>query len=111
MWAIIIIIIVDLKIYFAGPLGNCFDYVDSKDYYEACIYDLCHTDPGSDIICPALQEYAQQCREANGLVGLWRAARPQCGESWVHGREERNWYGWIFNTQRSFGFFGMWVIP
>eukprot|EP00057_Strongylocentrotus_purpuratus_P030111 XP_780739.3 PREDICTED: zonadhesin-like [Strongylocentrotus purpuratus] len=61
-----------------GPLGNCFDYVDPKDYYEACIYDLCHTDPGSDIICPALQEYAQQCREANGLVGLWRAARPQC---------------------------------
>ena len=65
--------------FLSGPYGDCFDYIDQEAYYDACVYDLCHTDPGSDVICGSLQEYAQQCREANAIVGDWRALFPECG--------------------------------
>ncbi|XP_071498835.1 zonadhesin-like [Diadema antillarum] len=64
-----------------GPLGGCADFVDVSDYYDACVFDLCFTDPDNDVICGALQEYVQKCRgETNGiLVGDWRASVFQCG--------------------------------
>ncbi|XP_071498841.1 IgGFc-binding protein-like, partial [Diadema antillarum] len=62
-----------------GPLAGCLDFVDVSDYYDACIFDLCFTDPGNNIICSALQEYVQKCRgETNNIIGDWRASVAQC---------------------------------
>ena len=63
-----------------GPFDQCHELVDLTPYHEACVYDLCATLPGDDVLCDSLSQYAQACREAGGSPKDWRSITPQCGK-------------------------------
>ncbi|XP_077455262.1 IgGFc-binding protein-like [Stigmatopora argus] len=63
-----------------GPLADCIDRVDSKQYREDCIYDMILTNGKQDAACEIISAYVEDCQAKGGCVKAWRN-RQRC---WMH---------------------------
>ncbi|XP_043944328.1 mucin-19-like [Protopterus annectens] len=55
-----------------GIFGSCFAEVESKTYYQSCLFSTCTSDRPEDSMCAALGNYAKACAAAGRPVGDWR---------------------------------------
>ncbi|XP_077146435.1 IgGFc-binding protein-like isoform X6 [Ranitomeya variabilis] len=50
----------------------CHDVVDPESFFESCVFDLCALDGGKDILCSALEAYADACQKQGVTIPSWR---------------------------------------
>ncbi|NXB42352.1 FCGBP protein, partial [Leucopsar rothschildi] len=56
----------------SGPFRLCHDTISPSIYVKNCIYDLCANEGRHDVLCHALQIYADDCQEEGINVSDWR---------------------------------------
>ncbi|KAM9782502.1 IgGFc-binding protein [Neosynchiropus ocellatus] len=54
-----------------GAFQACHDVVDPQEFYDGCVYDLCH-DKRKDL-CQILSTYVVVCQEKGALMDEWRS--------------------------------------
>ncbi|KAM8825944.1 IgGFc-binding protein [Synchiropus picturatus] len=54
-----------------GVFQACHDVVDPQDFFDSCVYDLCH-DKQKDL-CQILSTYVLVCQEKGALMDEWRS--------------------------------------
>lgn len=62
-----------LNKYFA----ECETVVESKTYYENCLYDSCAAKDAKNLYCSALHSYATECAQ-NNVKFNWSNEVPEC---------------------------------
>uniref|UniRef100_A0A8C4XEY0 IgGFc-binding protein-like n=1 Tax=Erpetoichthys calabaricus TaxID=27687 RepID=A0A8C4XEY0_ERPCA len=55
-----------------GPFRACHVVLDPSPFLEGCIYDVCLNEGLQALLCQALKNYADMCREAGAIVYNWR---------------------------------------
>ncbi|KAL7982948.1 hypothetical protein Chor_013554 [Crotalus horridus] len=55
-----------------GPFSACHAAVSPAPFQEGCIYDLCALFNDTELLCQALEAYAQLCQEEKVDLGRWR---------------------------------------
>ncbi|XP_039180790.1 zonadhesin [Crotalus tigris] len=56
----------------AGPFSACHAAVSPAPFQEGCVYDLCALFNDTELLCQALEAYAQLCQEEKVDLGRWR---------------------------------------
>ncbi|RMC09520.1 hypothetical protein DUI87_13672 [Hirundo rustica rustica] len=56
----------------SGPFQSCHDTVSPNIYMKNCIHDLCASEGRHDVLCHALQIYADDCLEEGISISDWR---------------------------------------
>ncbi|KAM8804852.1 IgGFc-binding protein [Eudromia elegans] len=57
-----------------GSFENCHAVINPQSYFEACLYDLCALSGAQDVLCGALEAYADACQAAGVTLLPWRNA-------------------------------------
>ncbi|KAM4043769.1 IgGFc-binding protein-like [Anomaloglossus baeobatrachus] len=55
-----------------GLFSVCHAVVDPESFFESCVFDLCALNGGKDILCSALQAYADACQKEGVTIPNWR---------------------------------------
>ncbi|XP_044847386.1 IgGFc-binding protein-like isoform X2 [Mauremys mutica] len=55
-----------------GPFRECHSRVNSSEFFDSCIYDVCVNRGAARILCQALEAYAASCRDHGATVYDWR---------------------------------------
>ncbi|CAM5124515.1 unnamed protein product [Natator depressus] len=55
-----------------GPFRECHSRVNSTEFFDNCIYDVCLNRGATRILCQALEAYAATCRDHGVTVYDWR---------------------------------------
>ncbi|KAM7138226.1 IgGFc-binding protein-like isoform 3-T3 [Macrochelys suwanniensis] len=55
-----------------GPFRECHSRVNSSEFFNSCIYDVCLNRGATRILCQALEAYAATCRDHGVTVSDWR---------------------------------------
>ncbi|TFJ96037.1 F0F1 ATP synthase subunit alpha [Platysternon megacephalum] len=55
-----------------GPFRECHSRVNSSEFFDSCIYDVCLNRGTTKILCQALEAYAATCRDHGVTVYDWR---------------------------------------
>ncbi|XP_074926787.1 IgGFc-binding protein-like [Chelonoidis abingdonii] len=55
-----------------GPFRECHSRVNSSEFFDRCIYDVCLNRGATRILCQALEAYAATCRDQGATVYDWR---------------------------------------
>ncbi|KAM9114653.1 IgGFc-binding protein-like [Pangshura tecta] len=55
-----------------GPFRECHSRVNSSEFFDSCIYDVCVNRGATRILCQALEAYAASCRDHGATVYDWR---------------------------------------
>ncbi|XP_044847312.1 IgGFc-binding protein-like isoform X2 [Mauremys mutica] len=55
-----------------GPFRDCHSRVNSSEFFDSCIYDVCLNRGATRILCQALEAYAASCRDHGVTVYDWR---------------------------------------
>lgn len=61
-----------------GPFRNCHSVIDPQHYFENCKYDLCMGRGLRQLLCKALETYADACQSAGIQVQEWRNMAKCC---------------------------------
>ncbi|TFK04916.1 AFG3-like protein 1 [Platysternon megacephalum] len=57
-----------------GPFGVCHSVINPESFFESCVYDLCVLNGNEQLLCNALETYADACQEAGVTLTQWRNA-------------------------------------
>uniref|UniRef100_A0A674I3T4 VWFD domain-containing protein n=1 Tax=Terrapene triunguis TaxID=2587831 RepID=A0A674I3T4_9SAUR len=57
-----------------GPFGVCHSVINPESIFESCVYDLCAMNGNEQLLCNALETYADACQEAGVTLLQWRNA-------------------------------------
>ncbi|KFO79664.1 Zonadhesin, partial [Cuculus canorus] len=57
-----------------GSFERCHGVINPESYFETCFYDLCALDGSQEVLCTALEAYADACQAAGVTVLPWRNA-------------------------------------
>ncbi|KAM6356993.1 IgGFc-binding protein-like [Alca torda] len=57
-----------------GSFERCHSVINPQDYFDTCFYDLCALNGGQEVLCAALEAYADACQAAGVTVLPWRNA-------------------------------------
>ncbi|XP_010174920.1 alpha-tectorin-like, partial [Antrostomus carolinensis] len=57
-----------------GSFEKCHAVINPQSYFETCFYDLCALSGGQDVLCAALEAYADACQAAGVTLLPWRNA-------------------------------------
>ncbi|XP_067322389.1 IgGFc-binding protein-like [Anolis sagrei] len=57
-----------------GPWAACLSVVSPGKFFESCVFDLCALGGSQQILCGALQAYADACQRAGVNIATWRTA-------------------------------------
>ncbi|NXI43601.1 ZAN protein, partial [Galbula dea] len=57
-----------------GSFERCHAVINPQSYFETCFYDLCALNGGEDVLCGALEAYADACQAAGVTLLPWRNA-------------------------------------
>ncbi|KFV85021.1 Zonadhesin, partial [Struthio camelus australis] len=57
-----------------GSFENCHSVINPQNYFESCFYDLCALNGGWEVLCGALEAYADACQVAGVTLLPWRNA-------------------------------------
>uniref|UniRef100_A0A8C8VK49 VWFD domain-containing protein n=1 Tax=Pelusios castaneus TaxID=367368 RepID=A0A8C8VK49_9SAUR len=55
-----------------GPFWRCHAFINPKTFLDDCVADLCTYDGYKQILCRALQTYADACQREGAVVKDWR---------------------------------------
>ncbi|XP_077193119.1 IgGFc-binding protein [Paroedura picta] len=55
-----------------GPFSQCHSVIDPNIFLENCVYDLCLNDGFKEVLCEALENYADTCQKAGVAISDWR---------------------------------------
>ncbi|XP_041697305.1 IgGFc-binding protein [Coregonus clupeaformis] len=55
-----------------GPFAECQSVLGAESYFRSCVAGMCGAGGGLEVLCEALQSYADMCLKAGGLVPAWR---------------------------------------
>nr|XP_023659456.1 IgGFc-binding protein-like isoform X1 [Paramormyrops kingsleyae] len=58
----------------SGPFRDCHKVVDPSNYFNNCIYDLCHYNGLQYVLCQAITTYTTACQESGAKVYSWRSS-------------------------------------
>ncbi|XP_063023602.1 IgGFc-binding protein-like [Melospiza melodia melodia] len=53
---------------------SCHGVINPQDYFDTCLYDLCALNGGQELLCAALEAYADACQAAGVTLLPWRNA-------------------------------------
>ncbi|KAM3910354.1 IgGFc-binding protein-like, partial [Leptodactylus fuscus] len=56
----------------SGLFSVCHSTVDPESFFESCVFDLCALDGGKDVLCSALEAYADACQKLGVTIPNWR---------------------------------------
>ncbi|XP_051017994.1 IgGFc-binding protein-like [Acomys russatus] len=56
-----------------GPFASCHSHVPPESFFKGCVLDLCLGGQVKDILCQALNAYAEACQAAGIKIKKWRA--------------------------------------
>ncbi|KAM6064177.1 IgGFc-binding protein-like [Theristicus caerulescens] len=57
-----------------GSFERCHAVINPQSYFETCFYDLCALNGGQEVLCAALEAYADACQAAGVTLLPWRNA-------------------------------------
>ncbi|NWW90125.1 FCGBP protein, partial [Rhynochetos jubatus] len=57
-----------------GSFGSCHAVINPQSYFETCFYDLCALNGDQEVLCAALEAYADACQAAGVTLLPWRNA-------------------------------------
>ncbi|KAM9231053.1 IgGFc-binding protein-like [Leptosomus discolor] len=57
-----------------GSFESCHAVINPQSYFETCFYDLCALNGGHEVLCAALEAYADACQAAGVTLLPWRNA-------------------------------------
>lgn len=57
---------------------ECESVVDSKVYYDNCLFDICNVEDSKEYYCTALNSYAVECAR-QGVIINWKKEVSECG--------------------------------
>uniref|UniRef100_A0A8C6ITT7 Uncharacterized protein n=1 Tax=Melopsittacus undulatus TaxID=13146 RepID=A0A8C6ITT7_MELUD len=57
-----------------GSFEKCHAVINPQSYFETCFYDLCALNGGQEVLCAALEAYADACQAAGVTLLPWRNA-------------------------------------
>nr|XP_016853067.1 PREDICTED: IgGFc-binding protein [Anolis carolinensis] len=57
-----------------GPWSACLPVVSPGTFFESCVFDLCASGGGQQLLCGALEAYADACQRAGVNIATWRNA-------------------------------------
>ena len=57
-----------------GSFERCHAVINPQSYFETCFYDLCALNGGPEVLCAALEAYADACQAAGVTLPPWRNA-------------------------------------
>lgn len=57
-----------------GSFESCHAVINPQSYFETCFYDLCALHGGQEVLCAALEAYADACQAAGVTLLPWRNA-------------------------------------
>ncbi|XP_030350861.1 zonadhesin-like [Strigops habroptila] len=57
-----------------GSFENCHAVINPQSYFETCLYDLCALNGGQEVLCAALEAYADACQAVGVTLLPWRNA-------------------------------------
>lgn len=57
-----------------GSFEKCLAVINPQSYFETCFYDLCALNGGQEVLCAALEAYADACQAAGVTLLPWRNA-------------------------------------
>ncbi|XP_040285935.1 zonadhesin-like [Bufo bufo] len=77
-----------------GLFNICHSVVDPDSFFESCVFDFCALDGGKDVLCSALQAYADACQKQGVTIPNWRniTSCEKCSSPCVEGCECNNGY-------------------
>nr|XP_046178232.1 IgGFc-binding protein-like isoform X5 [Oncorhynchus gorbuscha] len=55
-----------------GPFAECQSVLGAESYFRSCVAGMCGAGGGLEVLCEALQSYADMCLKAGGPVPAWR---------------------------------------
>ncbi|KFP16719.1 Zonadhesin, partial [Egretta garzetta] len=55
-----------------GSFERCHSVINPQSYFETCSYDLCALNGGQQVLCAALEAYADACQAAGVTLLPWR---------------------------------------
>ncbi|XP_071218260.1 zonadhesin-like [Salvelinus alpinus] len=55
-----------------GPFVECQSVLGAESYFRSCVAGMCGAGGGLEVLCEALQSYADMCLKAGGPVPAWR---------------------------------------
>lgn len=55
-----------------GPFAECQSVLGAESYFRSCVAGMCGAGGGLEVLCEALQSYADMCLKAGGPVLAWR---------------------------------------
>ncbi|KAJ7304150.1 hypothetical protein JRQ81_011679 [Phrynocephalus forsythii] len=55
-----------------GPFSQCHPVLNPEIFLQNCVYDLCLNDGRQDVLCEALESYAEACQREGASVSDWR---------------------------------------
>lgn len=62
---------------------NCHEVISVEPYYDACKFDVCHTN--ASIGCISLETYAKKCAEASVCLAWRNATNGVCSKRfWLY---------------------------
>ncbi|XP_058866453.1 IgGFc-binding protein-like isoform X1 [Acipenser ruthenus] len=56
-----------------GPFRDCLGVVDSKRFFENCVYDVCIYKGLQSILCQSIASYVATCQEVGANIYPWRS--------------------------------------
>ncbi|XP_042314483.1 IgGFc-binding protein-like [Sceloporus undulatus] len=57
-----------------GPLAACLSVINPGSFFESCVFDLCALGGSQQLLCSALEAYADTCQRASVDLPSWRNA-------------------------------------
>ncbi|KAH0624212.1 hypothetical protein JD844_007761 [Phrynosoma platyrhinos] len=57
-----------------GPLAACLSVINPGSFFESCVFDLCALGGSQQLLCSALEAYADTCQRAGVDLPSWRNA-------------------------------------
>uniref|UniRef100_A0A8C2WYZ8 VWFD domain-containing protein n=1 Tax=Cyclopterus lumpus TaxID=8103 RepID=A0A8C2WYZ8_CYCLU len=64
-----------------GPMSDCLQRVDSKQYRDDCIYDMVLSEGEQRAACDIISGYVEECQRNGGRVKSWRTRSLCCKHS------------------------------
>uniref|UniRef100_UPI0037E7E52E IgGFc-binding protein-like n=1 Tax=Semicossyphus pulcher TaxID=241346 RepID=UPI0037E7E52E len=55
-----------------GPLANCMEFLDVKEYHHDCVYDMMLNDGKQEAACNIISDYVQDCQREGVTIKPWR---------------------------------------
>ncbi|XP_065813942.1 IgGFc-binding protein [Labrus bergylta] len=55
-----------------GPLAECSELLDSKQYHQDCVYDIYLNEGKQEAACDIIRDYVEECQRKQGNVKPWR---------------------------------------